>query len=311
LIAVGLFDGNIELREIRTGARVRGWRGHLEAVRGVAFASDGRLVSGSNEGLVKKWDVETGAEVWSRDAGVGAVFGIAELPDGRLAVSGVSGTVWVLDGVSGSEVVFCRGHKAWVPVVVSLGVLGAGSFASGSADETIRVWASDGALVRVVEVGRGVLSLSLSPCGRIVAAGFGDGSVRLFRCPEWDQVWSVKTVHVNDVWSVTWSPDGRFLASGGEDKLVKILSAGTGAILKHLSGHSNWVFSVLFSPDGTKVLSCSGDKTVHVWRIFWRDERRVRAWVGGFEVDGRDWEMSEVCCEIVGRMKRLWEVEVV
>jgi hypothetical protein len=30
---------------------------------------------------------------------------------------------------------------------------------------------------------------------------------------------------------------------------------------------------------------------------------------GRVEVHVEDWEMKEVCCEIVGRMKRLWEVE--
>jgi hypothetical protein len=38
-------------------------------------------------------------------------------------------------------------------------------------------------------------------------------------------------------------------------------------------------------------------------------ERRVMGLIGGLEVDGGNWEMKEVCCEVVGRMKRMWEVE--
>jgi WD40 repeat protein len=202
----------------------------------------------------------------------------------------------------------CRGHTGWVWVVISLGDLNAGSFASGSDDRTIRVWASDGALVRVVEVGERVISLLLSPFGHFVAAGCGVGSVKLYRLPDWDQVWSVKA-HGYEVGSVSWSPDGRFLASVSGDCTVKILSGDAGATLRTLRGLTNLVNSVLFSQDGTKVLSGSSDVTVRVWRIFWPMERRVRALCAGLVVDERTDFERDGLREVVWRMKRLWEVE--
>jgi WD40 repeat protein len=200
----------------------------------------------------------------------------------------------------------CEGHEG---AVLSFGRVGSFSFASGSDDSTLRVWASDGTLERVLGVNMWVLSICLSPCDRLVAAGCGGGFLHLFRLPDWGLVWSV-TVN-NDrhaVNSVAWSPSGRFLASGSRDHNVCVLSADTGALLRTLRGHTDWVVSVFFSHDGTKVLSGSLDKTVKVWRIFWEDERRVRGLLGGLEVDEGDWERKEVCCGVVGRMKRLWEV---
>jgi WD40 repeat protein len=308
LVAVGLVDGNSEIREIISGGRVRGWKGHRHVVRALVFSFDERLVSGSDDEIVKKWDVETGTEVWTRNVGVGAVSFVSELTDGRLVVGGRDRSVRVLDGNTGHEILACRGHSDWVNVVISLGDLNAGFFASGSDDGTIRVWAGDGALVRVVEVGEWVLSLSLSPCGHFAAAGCDGGSVNLYRLPDWDQVWSVKA-HRGQVCSISWSPAGRFLASGSFDVTAKILFADTGTTLRTLRGHTTWVCSVLFSQDGTKVLSGSEDKTVRVWRIFWPMERRVRGLIGGADVHAEDWEMKEVCCEILRRMKRLWEVE--
>jgi WD40 repeat protein len=309
-VAVGLFDGNIEIRDINSGGRVRGWKGHDRGVNVLVFTSDGRLVSGSDDGFVKIWDVETGTEVWSRDAGIGWVLCVSELSDGRLVVGGQDMPVRVLDRVTGDGIMACRGHTGRVWAVISLGDLNAGSFASGSRDGTIRVWASDGTLVRAVEVRIMVISLSLSPCGRFAAAGCGDGSVNLYRLPDWDQVWSVKA-HGNDVWSVSWSPDGRFLASGSSDRIAKIFSADSGATLRTLRGHNDWVKSVLFSQDGTKVLSGSEDKTVRVWRIFWTMERRVRALCAGLVVDKKTDFDRDGLREVVWRMKRLWEVEAV
>jgi WD40 repeat protein len=265
-------------------------------------------MSGSDDGYVKKWDVETGTEVWSRDTGIGEVYCVAELADGRLAVGGLDRSVRVLDGVTGHEIMVCRGHTKLVWAVISLGDPNAGSFASGSEDETIRVWAGDGTLVRVVEVGEDIVSLSLSPSGHFVAAGYGYGSVVLYRLPDWDQVWSVKA-HQSGVGSVSWSPDGRFLASGDRYRTVMILSADTGATLRTLRGHANSVLSVLFSQDGTKVLSGSRDKTVRVWRLFWRMERRTRALCAGLVVDERTDFDRDGLREVVRRIKRLWEVE--
>jgi WD40 repeat protein len=206
------------------------------------------------------------------------------------------------------EIMVRGGHTDPVRAVVSLGDRNAGSFASGSQDSTIRVWASDGTLVRVVEVGKTVFGLSLSPCGRFVAAAGGDGFMNLYRLPDWGQVWSVEA-HGSTVWSISWSPDGRFLASGSADLTVKIISSGSGATLRTLRGHTSCVISVLFSRDGTKVLSGSLDKTVRVWRLFWRMERRARALCAGLVVDERTDFDRDGLREVVRRMKGLWKVE--
>jgi WD40 repeat protein len=286
------------------------WKGHRYSVNSLVFTSEGKLVSGSNDGFVKRWAVETVEEEWARDVALGDVMGVCELFDGRLVVSGEDMSVRVLDGATGRGLAICLGHSGWVCAVVSLGDLSVGgAFASGSFDAKVWVWASDGTWVRLVDVGQVVRSLSLSPCGRFVVAGCGDGSVRLFRLPDWDLVWSAKA-HDEEVISVSWSPDGRWLASGSADFTVKILCcARAGTTLRTLRGSTFAVFATLFSRDGTRVLSGSSDQTVQVWRVFGAEERRVKGLMGGLEVLEGDWGMREVCCEIVGRMKRLWEVE--
>jgi WD40 repeat protein len=176
-VAVGLGNGNIEIREINSGGRVRRWKGHDNAVSAIVFTSDGRLVSVSWDGFVKAWDVETGTEVWSRDAGIGHVLCVSELTNGRLVVGGGDMSVRVLDKVTGYEIMACGGHTEYVCAVISLGEVNAGSFASGSNDRTIRVWASDGTLVRVVEVVRTIsFSLSLSlPVASLLRLGVAMG----------------------------------------------------------------------------------------------------------------------------------------
>ncbi|MHC5739115.1 protein kinase domain-containing protein [Nostoc sp.] len=63
------------------------------------------------------------------------------------------------------------------------------------------------------------------------------------------------------------SPDSHTLASGSDDKNIKLWDLNTQKVLASLSGHSQAVKSVAFNPDGQILATASDDKTIKLWQV--------------------------------------------
>jgi glucose repression regulatory protein TUP1 len=69
------------------------------------------------------------------------------------------------------------------------------------------------------------------------------------------------------VTSVAISPDGRYVAAGSLDTVVRIWDVGSGLLVERLRGHRDSVYSVAFTPDGKGLVSGSLDKTLKYWDV--------------------------------------------
>jgi WD40 repeat protein len=118
----------------------------------------------------------------------------------------------------------------------------------------------------------GVSAVAWSPDGSRIASAGNDETAQVWN--ETVQVWDASTGerilsyhgYFGSVHVVTWSPDGRYLASlGGWDSTVQIWEASTGRHVLTYHGHTSFVHEVAWSPDGAYLVSGGDDKTVQIW----------------------------------------------
>lgn len=72
--------------------------------------------------------------------------------------------------------------------------------------------------------------------------------------------------HKNAAQTVAISPDGQLIATGGQDKMIKLWRRD-GKLLGSWRGHKDIVTAVEFTPDGQRLVSASWDQTIKLWNL--------------------------------------------
>ena len=248
----------------------------------VSFSPDGKIVaSGSSDGAVRLWDVSEGTLRNTLEGHADEVNSVSFSPDGKTLASGSSDeTVRLWDVSEGTLRNTLEGHAGEVNSV-SFSPDGK-TLASGSSDETVRLWdVSEGTRLRTLPICASVNSVSFSPDGKTLANGHDSGYWK-----EDIHLWDVATgtflraleipgpdYSYFDVNSVSFSPNGKILASASDDGPVHLWDVATGTLRHTFEGHFSDVKSVSFSPDGKTLASGSHAGQTLLWRVGgWEEE---------------------------------------
>lgn len=118
----------------------------------------------------------------------------------------------------------------------------------GFSIHTCRAKSTRNPLYRWLIDGSGAVhAMAFSPCTHYLAMVSADGQLRVFNYDEMDLIGSMKS-YFGGLRCVAWSPDGRYIATGGEDDLVTIWSFSELRVVCRGSGHRSWVNGVAFDP---------------------------------------------------------------
>ncbi|MFQ5472080.1 MAG: WD40 repeat domain-containing serine/threonine-protein kinase [Dehalococcoidia bacterium] len=150
--------------------------------------------------------------------------------------------------------------------------------ASGSADNTIRIWdVPTGRELAVLDGnGAGVLSLAYSRDGTRLALASEEGTLSVWDVSDWQEpktLWS-RTEHDGETPCVAFDPSGERLATGSADETVRIWDASTGDVLRVIRcAGSVTVKSVAVSPDGRRLAATPwNEMSARIWDLSNLDE---------------------------------------
>ena len=107
---------------------------------------------------------------------------------------------------------------------------------------------------------------TLSYWNNVIAIGSVNGEIITLNAITGSRM-TVLSGHTAEVSCVTFSSDGRSLASGANDNTVKIWDMQTGGVVRTFLGHTGYVWSVSISTDCTRIVSGSRDEAIRLWDV--------------------------------------------
>jgi WD40 repeat protein len=289
LAAGGTNEKAVRFFDPATGEEQRPYAGHQDEVTGVALLPDCKtVVSAGRDGLGCVWE-QAGGRVLRQWTHPGGALSLALAPDGKsLATAGGDGTVrfWDPDRTGTTPGRFGKEIRRFAvtggrPVAVAFSPDGA--LLGVATDEVaptvcLRNLATNKERLRIRPPGQFVnpLPFAFAPDGKTLVSATGNQAPDHPLC-----VWELATGKElrrlrghpsSDALCLAFSPDGRFLASGSWEELIRITEVATGQTVREFKAYA----SVLtFSPDGRILASGSVDGTISLWdRALGQEVRR-------------------------------------
>jgi eukaryotic-like serine/threonine-protein kinase len=179
--------------------------------------------------------------------------------DGALLVVGMSnGVIAIVDTKDNTLLAFTDE----VPSVESIAPTNSDYFATGHSDGIVRIWKTDGTLLRTINTGNGtILSIAYDSTGTQLAIGKTDGVVQI-----WNESRSEfqmhQEAHEDAVYDLIFLENGKLVSVGG-DGVMEVWDPDTKNLLNKIQVNSDAIFSVT-EVDGT-VATAGQDGIIRIW----------------------------------------------
>ncbi|KAF5536444.1 NACHT WD40 domain-containing protein [Fusarium phyllophilum] len=263
----GSMDQTVAVWNVATGEEVKRIKVQSSGVNSVTFSPNGSLLAtGSVDGVLRLWSFSKTPEQTPKilDGHLGPMNSLRFCPRGNRIASGSDDLTIKLWDISTETFQSFNGHTKKVMTVAFLPMLGGinsvlfspngTALASSSFNDEVRLWDTNNwIMVGKLDDFEEDISSGTVAAHRAYPTAFGGAVDHNRECKG----------HPMAITCVTFSPDGRWLASGSCDSMVKLWLVAKEQW--NLAGHSSSITDLCFSPDSRLVASASADGIVMLW----------------------------------------------
>jgi WD40 repeat protein len=246
--------------------RLHTYRGHRDSVYTLAPGpAVHEFFSAGGDGLIVRWNMQQPDEGELIAQLPHSIYALAYWPERRCLIAGHNTEgIHVLDVDQRKEVSSLKlGSAAIFDIRIADGQAWV---AGGDGRVTIVDLASMTVRHQLTSSEKSARAIAFHPSGNEVAIGYSDHCIRVFDRSSFKEL-AAWTGHSNSVFTLAYTPDGRWLLSAGRDARLKAWDTQSayqlqGEVMAHLFAINN----LDFSADGKHFVTCSLDKSIKVWR---------------------------------------------
>jgi WD40 repeat protein len=294
-VLTGSDRGSVRLWEVQFHPHLPVITGHTDVVFAASFSPDGQLLATGGADGLRLWQSSSSRLVRNFPEAGSLAGGTEFSANGRHLLSGnITGvaTLWnVKTGQAERQFIHPSSFQiydvAFSPDDRSILTAGVGPGTGEDMPETVWVWDLQQTAepkLKINTEGHPIFQAVFSPDGKYILGAVGNEPVA--------RMWDAKTGalvreftgHTDSVMGVSFSPDGKTIATASNDNTARLWNTQTGQEIRQFLGHIEAIWGVAFSPDGKILATASADGTARLWDVQTGEElRRLAAHTAGVE----------------------------